>query len=117
MSEYQKRYIELKKEFEQTDGAPESICALYAFKEELEQTEDMEAKNILVYVYDLLDFKKDAYELLLKIGDRSDKKVLKRLGVSNIKFWISNTIFTLLLVFISSMIILIVWKLLNVIPY
>lgn len=80
MSEYQKRYIELKKEFEQTDGAPESICALYAFKEELEQTEDMEAKNILVYVYDLLDFKKDAYELLLKIGDRSDKKVLKRLG-------------------------------------
>ena len=31
-------------------------------------------------VYDLLDFKKDAYELLCQIGNRSDKKTLKRLG-------------------------------------
>ena len=27
-----------------------------------------------------LDFKKDAYELLCQIGNRSDKKTLKRLG-------------------------------------
>ena len=35
---------------------------------------------MLVDVYDLLDFKKDAYELLCQIGNRSDKKTLKRLG-------------------------------------
>ena len=36
---------------------------------------------MLVDVYDLLDFKKDAYELLCQIGNRSDKKTLKRLGI------------------------------------
>ena len=81
MTEYQKTYIELKKQFSATDGGPDSIRALYAFKEELEQSEDRQAKAVLVDVYDLLDFKKDAYELLCQIGDRSDKKTLKRLGV------------------------------------
>ena len=46
----------------------------------LEQSEDKQAKEVLVDVYDLLDFKKDAYELLCQIGNRSDKKTLKRLG-------------------------------------
>ena len=80
MTEYQKTYIELKKQFSATDGGPDSIRALYAFKEELEQSEDRQAKEVLVDVYDLLDFKKDAYELLCQIGNRSDKKTLKRLG-------------------------------------
>ena len=35
---------------------------------------------MLVDVYDLLNFKKDAYELLCRIGKRSDRKILKRLG-------------------------------------
>ncbi len=81
MTEYQKTYIELKKQFSATDGGPDSIRALYAFMEKLEQTEDKQAKEVLVDVYDLLDFKKDAYELLSKIGNRSDKKSLKRLGI------------------------------------
>ena len=81
MNEYLKQYIELKKQFSATDGGPDSIRALYAFKEELEQTEDQQAREVLVDVYDLLDFKKDAYELLCQIGNRSDKKTLKRLGV------------------------------------
>ena len=80
MTEYQKTYIELKKQFSATDGGPDSIRALYAFKEELEQSEDRQAKEVLVDVYDLLDFKKDAYELFCQIGNRSDKKTLKRLG-------------------------------------
>ncbi len=84
MTEYQKIYIALKKQFEKTDGAPESIRALYSFKEKLEQTGDRNAKGILVDVYDLLDFKKDAYELLSQIGDRSDQKVLKRLGAMKV---------------------------------
>ena len=58
---------------------PSPFPALYAFKEELEQSEDKQAKEVLVDVDDLLDFKKDAYELLCQIGNRSDKKTLKRL--------------------------------------
>ena len=80
MTEYQKTYIELKKQFSKTDGGPDSVRALYAFKEELEQNEDPQAKEVLVDVYDLLAFKKDAYELLCHIGDCSDKKTLKRMG-------------------------------------
>ena len=80
MTEYQKTYIELKKQFSKTDGGPDSVRALYTFKEKLEQNEDPQAKEVLVDVYDLLVFKKDAYELLCQIGDRSDKKTLKRMG-------------------------------------
>ena len=80
MTEYQKTYIELKKQFVATNEGPDNVRALYTFKEELEQSEDQQAKEVLVDVYDLLDFKKDAYELLCQIGNRSDKKPLKRLG-------------------------------------
>ena len=80
MSEYLKQYIELQNQFRETKGNPDSVCALYTFKEELEQSEDKRAKEVLVDVYNLLDFKRDAYELLYQIGDRSDKKTLKRLG-------------------------------------
>ncbi len=80
MNEYLKQYIELQKQFRETEGDPDSVRALYAFKEKLEQSEDQQAKEVLVDVYDLLDFKKDAYELLCQIGNRSDKKTLKRLG-------------------------------------
>ena len=80
MNEYLKQYIELQKQFRKTEGNPDSVRALYAFKEDLEHAEDRQAKEVLVDVYDLLDFKKDAYELLCQIGNRSDKKTLKRLG-------------------------------------
>ena len=81
MNEYLTRYIELKKQFVTTNEGPDSVRALYTFKEELERSEDKQAKEVLVDVYDLLDFKKDAYDLLCQIGNRSDKKALKRLGV------------------------------------
>ena len=80
MNEYLKEYIELQKQFRETKGNPDSVRALYTFKEKLELSEDKQAKEVLVDVYDLLDFKKDAYELLCQIGNRSDKKTLKRLG-------------------------------------
>ena len=80
MNEYLKQYIELQKQFREAKGNPDSVRALYAFKEDLEHAEDRQAKEVLVDVYDLLDFKKDAYELLCQIGNRSDKKTLKRLG-------------------------------------
>ena len=80
MNEYLKQYIELQKQFRETEGDPDSVRALYTFKEKLELSEDKQAKEVLVDVYDLLDFKKDAYELLCQIGNRSDKKTL-RLGI------------------------------------
>lgn len=58
MTEYQKTYIELKKQFVATNEGPDSVRALYTFKEELEQSEDQQAKEVLVDVYDLLDFKR-----------------------------------------------------------
>ena len=64
MNEYLKQYIELQKQFRETEGNPDSVRALYAFKEELEQTEDKQDKEVLMGVYDLLDFKKDTYDLL-----------------------------------------------------
>ena len=80
MTEYQKTYIELKKQFSEADGGPDSVRALYTFKEKLELSEDKQAREVLVDVYDLLDYKKSAYDLLCQIGNRSDKKTLKRLG-------------------------------------
>ena len=68
MNEYLKQYIELQKQFRETKGNPDSVRALYTFKEKLEQSEDKQAKEVLVDVYDLLDFKKDAYELLCQIA-------------------------------------------------
>ena len=39
MTEYQKTYIELKKQFVATNEGPDSVRALSTFKEELEQSE------------------------------------------------------------------------------
>ena len=69
MNEYLKKYIELKKQFSVTDGGPDCICALYKFKEELEQSENKQAREVLVDVYDMLDLKKDAYNLFCQIGN------------------------------------------------
>lgn len=80
MNGYLKRYIELKQQFDTTNHNPESVRAFYVFKEELEQEEDKQAKEVRVNVYNLFDFKKSAYDLLCQIGDCSDPKVFKRLA-------------------------------------
>ena len=68
MNEYLKQYIELQKQFRETKGKADSVRALYAFKEELEQSEDPEAKEVLLFVYGLWDFKKSAYDWFFKMG-------------------------------------------------
>ncbi|WP_272872624.1 CbrC family protein [Anaerotignum lactatifermentans] len=80
MNEYQEKYVALKKQFEQSKGDSFSVTALYDFKESLEESEAIAAKEVLVNVYDLLNYKKDAYDLLSSIGDLSDVKIKKRLG-------------------------------------
>lgn len=80
MNEYLKKYIELQKKFHEPKGKSDSVHALHAFQEELEQTEDPQAKEVLVNVYHQLDYNKRAYDLLCKIGDKCDPKVFKRLA-------------------------------------
>ena len=45
MNEYLKQYIELQKQFRETEGDPDSVRALYTFKEKLELSEDKQAKE------------------------------------------------------------------------
>ena len=52
MNEYLKQYIELQKQFRETEGDPDSVRALYTFKEKLELSEDKQAKEVLVDVYE-----------------------------------------------------------------
>ena len=80
MDKFQEKYIKLSKDYYKNNGNAASVEALYQFKEELEASEDMQAKKVLVDLYQLLSMQKSAYELLLKILDKNDKKQLKTLG-------------------------------------
>ena len=80
MDKFQEKYINLSKDYYKNNGNAASVEALYQFKEELEASEDMQAKSVLVDIYQLLSMQKSAYELLLKIHDKNDKKQLKTLG-------------------------------------
>ena len=80
MNKFQEKYITLSKEYYKNNGNASSIEALYQFKEELKNCDDICAKYVLVDVYQLLSMRKSAYDLLLKIHDKSDKRQLKALG-------------------------------------
>ncbi|MBS4883484.1 MAG: CbrC family protein [Amedibacillus dolichus] len=80
MNDYLQLYIERKKQFETSDGNKESVLRLYELKDALEKINSKDAKEILVNVYDLLNYKKDAYDLLMSISDPSNVKIKKRLG-------------------------------------
>lgn len=58
MNEFQKLYIERKKQFEQSEGDKESVVALYNLEKYLETIDSIDAKEVLVNVYDLLNYKK-----------------------------------------------------------
>ena len=80
MDKFQEKYINLSKDYYKNNGNAASVEALYQFKEELEANEEPQAKHVLVDIYQLLSMQKSAYELLLKIHDKNDKKQLKTLG-------------------------------------
>lgn len=77
MNDYLQLYIERKKQFETSDGNKESVLRLYELKDALEKINSKDAKEILVNVYDLLNYKKDAYDLLMSISDPSNVKIKK----------------------------------------
>ena len=81
MDTFRQRYIELKQQFEEQDGASDVVRALYLFKEELEADHSEAALIVLYDVLEILRLKKDAYELLLSIANKQDRKILKRLAV------------------------------------
>ena len=81
MDTFRQRYIELKQQFEEQDGASDVVRALYLFKEELEADHSEAALIVLYDVLEILRLKKDAYELLLSIANKQDCKILKRLAV------------------------------------
>lgn len=80
MDDYQRKYIQLKKEFQQSEGDAECIQALYEYKDFLEGQNLTEAKWVLVDVCETLELYKTAYETLYPLVTRTDKKALKRLG-------------------------------------
>lgn len=80
MNDYQLKYIELKKAYEQSNGAADCVQALYEYKDLLEGQEASEAKWVLADVYETLELYKSAYETLRPLVTRADKKALKRLG-------------------------------------
>lgn len=80
MNSYQLKYMELKQEYNQSDGAAQSVQALYEFKDFLEEQDTPEAKWVLVDVCETLELYKTAYDTLRPLVTRSDKKALKRLG-------------------------------------
>ena len=81
MDTFRQRYIELKQQFDEQDGASDVVRALYLFKEELEADHSEAALIVLYDVLEILRLKKDAYELLLSIANKQDRKMLKRLAV------------------------------------
>ena len=86
MDEFEKKYIEIKKLQSQCDSGPQWVNALYELKEKLEQDDSTAARKVLVNVYDQLNLKKSAYELIKAISSdikggaaATDRKMLGRI--------------------------------------
>lgn len=79
MNEFQTKYIELKKEYERSDGNATSVQALYEYKDYLEEQTDPEALSVLVNVCETLKLYKSAYETLRPLVKQTDKKAQKQL--------------------------------------
>lgn len=80
MNDFQSRYVELKKEYERSDGSAASVQALYEYKDFLEEQSAAEAKWVLADVCEQLELYKTAYEVLRPLVTKEDKKAQKRLG-------------------------------------
>ncbi len=80
MNDYQQKYIELKKQYEQSDGAADAVQALYEYKDFLKEQGTPEAQWVLVDVCETLELYKTAYETLRPLVTSEDKSALKHLG-------------------------------------
>ena len=80
MNPFLEKYITLKKQYLEQDGNSSSVAALYDLADELAKSDDLEAKKVLVDLYDQLGLYTSAYSLFTEILDKPDRKQLKKLS-------------------------------------
>lgn len=80
MNEYLKEFISLKEIYKLQDGDKSSVLALYQFTDRLAVTDEKEAKEVLVDVYQLLGMMESAYKLFSTIVNKADRKQIKKLA-------------------------------------
>ena len=80
MNPYLQEYITRTREYHAKDGNPSSVAALYGLADELAKSDDLEAKKVLVDLYEQLDLYTSAYSLFTEILDKPDRKQLKKLS-------------------------------------
>ncbi|WP_419579748.1 hypothetical protein [Streptococcus oralis] len=72
MKEYLTEWIRLKEDFNLQDGDRSSVLALYQFADRLSEIEEIEAKNVLVDVYQKLGMMESAFRVFSNIFDKAD---------------------------------------------
>ena len=80
MNPYLQKYISLKKQYIAQEGNQASVAALYDLADELAKLDDLEAKKVLVDLYEQLGLYTSAYSLLTEILDKPDRKQIKKLS-------------------------------------
>ena len=80
MNPYLQKYITLKKQYIAQEGNPPSVSALYDLADELTKSDDLEAKKVLVDLYEQLGLYASAYDLFTKIFTKPDRKQIKKLA-------------------------------------
>ena len=80
MNQYLQKYITLKKQYIDQEGNQASVAALYDLADELAKLDDLEAKKVLVDLYDQLGLYASAYDLFTKIFTKPDRKQIKKLA-------------------------------------
>ena len=80
MNPFLEKYITLKRQYLDQDGNPSSVATLYDLADELAKSDDLEAKRVLVDLYEQLGLYTSAYRLFTEILDKPDRKQLKKLS-------------------------------------
>lgn len=80
MNPYLQKYITLKKQYIAQEGNLPSVSAFYELVDELAKSDDLEAKKVLVDLYEQLGLYASAYDLFTKIITKPDRKQIKKLA-------------------------------------
>ena len=80
MNPFLEKYITLKKQYLDQDGKPSSVVVLYDLADELAKSDDLEAKKVLVDLYEQLGIYTSAYSLFTETFDKPDRKQIKKLS-------------------------------------
>ena len=80
MNPFLEKYITLKRQYLEQDGKPSSVAALYDLADELAKSDDLEAKKVLVDLYEQLGIYTSAYSLFTETFDKPDRKQIKKLS-------------------------------------